>query len=369
MAPIKLRPMQRLQAALGPILASLPDPVLRRLAGAPIVVDGQILAPDMHLLVKALAKRPMMAANAAALRKQQTIGAVIANGTPIEIHAVRDLEVAGLPARHYHPGGMAPLVMFLHGGGFVFGDLETHDRLCRMLCKHAGVHVLAIEYRLAPEHPFPAGADDAERAWHWVVAHAAELGADPACLAVAGDSAGGNLSTIVAQRFAGTPLAPKAQLLLYPTVDHKGEYPSKTLFAEGFFLTRKAMTWFDEQYAIAGGNVDDPRHAPGTSKQLANQPPAIIVTAGFDPLRDEAEAYGEALRRAGSQVIVRRYSGLIHGFASMTGVSRSANEAMLEVCGMLRAVLAVQWKPVTLASRTSPVAGGGTIDASAVAST
>ncbi|CAN5396021.1 alpha/beta hydrolase [soil metagenome] len=369
MASIKLRPLQRLQAALGPILASLPEPVLRRLAGKPIVVDGQTLAPDMQLVVKALAKRPMTAANAVALRKQQSIGAVIANGAPIEVYAVRDLEVDGLPARHYHPGGVAPLVMFLHGGGFVFGDLETHDRLCRMLCKHAGVHVLAIEYRLAPEHRFPAGADDAERAWQWVNAHAAELGADPSRLAVAGDSAGGNLATIVAQKFSGTPLAPKAQLLLYPTVDHKSDHPSKTLFADGFFLTRKAMTWFDEQYAQAGGDLEDPRHAPGTAPHLANQPTAIIVTAGFDPLRDEAEAYGEALRRAGSHVIVRRYTGLIHGFASMTGVSRSANEAMLEICGMLRAVLELQWKPTTLASRTSPTTGGGTIEAPAVAST
>ena len=362
MATIKLRPLQRLQAALGPILASLPDAVLRRLAGKPIVVDGQQLAPDMQLVVKALAKRPMTAPNAAALRKQQRIGAQIANGPLIDVHAVRDLDVEGLPARHYHPGGLAPLVMFLHGGGFVFGDLETHDRLCRMLCKHAGVHVLAIEYRLAPEHPFPAGADDAERAWQWVSAHAEGLGADPARLAVAGDSAGGNLSTIVAQRFAGTALAPKAQLLLYPTVDYKSDHPSKSLFADGFFLTREAMAWFDEQYAQAGGNLADPRHAPGTANHLANQPPAIIVTAGFDPLRDEAEIYGEALRRAGSQVIVRRFSGLIHGFASMTGVSRSANEAMLEVCGMLRAVLAVQWQPTTLAARTSSSTGGSTTD-------
>jgi acetyl esterase len=364
MATIKLRPLQRLQAALGPILASLPDPVLRRLAGAPIVVDGQLLAPDMQLVVKALAKRPMTAPNAAALREQQRIGAAIANGAPIEVHAVRDLDVEGLPARHYHPGEVAPLVMFLHGGGFVFGDLETHDRLCRMLCKHAGVHVLAIEYRLAPEHPFPAGADDAERAWQWVSAHADGLGADPARLAVAGDSAGGNLATIVAQRFAGTALAPEAQLLLYPTVDHKSDHPSKSLFADGFFLTRKAMAWFDEQYAQAGGDLADPRHAPGAAQHLANQPPAIIVTAGFDPLRDEAESYGEALRRAGSQVIVRRFSGLIHGFASMTGVSRSANEAMLEVCGMLRAVLAVQGQPTPLAARTSSP-GASTTDQAA----
>ncbi len=345
MAAVNLRPLQRLQAALGPFIASLPEPIVRRLAGRPIVVDGQTLAPDMQLVVKALARRPMTAPDAAALREQQSIGAAIAQGARIPIHAVRDLEVDGLRARHYHPGGVAPLVMFLHGGGFVFGDLETHDRLCRTLCKHAGVHVVAIEYRLAPEHPFPAGADDAERAWQWVCAHAEELGADPGRLAVAGDSAGGNLSTIVAQRFAATPQAPKVQLLLYPTVDHKSEHPSKTLFADGFFLTRKAMTWFDEQYSNAGSLPEDARHSPGTVKQLANQPLAIIVTAGFDPLRDEAEAYGEALHRAGSQVIVRRYSGLIHGFASMTGVSRSANEAMLEICGMLRALLAVQGKP------------------------
>ncbi len=357
---IKLRPAQKLQALLGPILAALPDPILRRLAGKPVTLDGQTLAPDMQLVVKALERRPIYAENASELRKRQGIGAVIANGLPVPVHAVKDLEVAGLKARHYHPGEKAPLVLFLHGGGFVFGDLETHDRLCRMLCKHAGVHVLAIEYRLAPEHPFPAGADDAERAWTWAAAHAKELGANDV-LAVAGDSAGGNLSTIVAQRFAGMPLAPRAQLLLYPTVDHESDHPSKTLFAEGFFLTRKAMTWFDEQYVQTGHDLEDPRLAPGQAAQLANQPPAIIVTAGFDPLRDEAEHYGEALRRAGSHAIIRRYPGLIHGFASMTGVSRSANEAVIEICGMLRAAL--QWNPVTTASRTSPVVGGGTIEA------
>ncbi len=338
MSTIQLRPMQRLQARLGSMVGALPERVQRRLAGAPVVVDGQTLAPDMQLLLRAIdARGGITAPSPGQLRKRQQVAAVVAAGEVVTIAGVRDLEVDGLRARHYVSESGAPLVVFFHGGGFVFGDLETHDRLCRMLCRHAGVHVLAIEYRLAPEHPFPAGIDDAERAWAWAVRHAHELGADPARLAVAGDSAGGNLATVVAQRHAGTAAAPCAQLLIYPTVDHRGEYASKELFADGFFLTREAMAWFHEQYAdTAGAEPDDPRLRPIAAPRLADQPPAIIVTAGFDPLRDEAEAYAAALRAAGSSVVVRRFDRLIHGFANMTGVSRSASDAVIEIAGMLR---------------------------------
>lgn len=333
---MKLRPLQRLQAKLGPWLGFASPQLQRRLAGKPIVLDGQTLAPDMQLLLRAIAARGGITAESPAqLRKQQRISAVVAAGAPVPVET-HDLVVDGLRARHYANAKGAPLVVFFHGGGFVFGDLETHDRLCRVLSVHAGVHVLAIEYRLAPEFPFPAGLDDAERAWQWARGHAADLGADPQRIAVAGDSAGGNLATLTAQRHANTREAPCAQLLLYPTVDHDGAYASKELFAEGFFLTRAAMKWFHEHYVTTPG---DPRLQPITASALAHQPPAIVITAGFDPLRDEGEAYVKALQAAGSIAVLRRFPSLIHGFANMTGVSRSAHDAMLEVAGMLRAVL------------------------------
>ncbi|MEO6777203.1 MAG: alpha/beta hydrolase [Kofleriaceae bacterium] len=340
---IKLRPLQRVQARIGPVLGWLPERLQRRLAGPPVVVDGATLAPDMQMLLKALiARGGIMDESPGKLRKRQAIGAIVAAGAPVAVAATRDLEVDGLRARHYANAPGAPLVVFLHGGGFVFGDLETHDRLCRMLCKHAGVHVLAIEYRLAPEFPFPAGVEDADRAWRWARVHASELGADPERIAIAGDSAGGNLAAGVAQTFASTSDAPVGQLLIYPAVDYEGAYPSKELFAEGFFLTRAASAWFREQYVETAGVHDpsDVRLRPSAATALANQPPAIVVTAGFDPLRDEGEAYAAALARHGSSVVVRRFAGLIHGFANMTGISRSANEAVVEIAGMLRMLVA-----------------------------
>jgi acetyl esterase len=229
----------------------------------------------------------------------------------------------------------------------VFGDLDTHDRVCRMLCRHAGVHVLAIDYRLAPEHPFPAGIVDGERAFRWARANAAELGADPTRIAIGGDSAGGNFATVISQQLARTPDAPQAQLLLYPSTHFGGKYASLDLFAEGFFLTRAAMKWFAEQYAdTAGEDYANARITPINGADLSGQPPALIVTAGFDPMRDEGEAYGEALKKAGSVAVVRRFPSLIHGFANMTGVSRSASEAVIEVAGMLRSVLGLPERAV-----------------------
>ncbi|MFT3697625.1 MAG: alpha/beta hydrolase [Kofleriaceae bacterium] len=337
---VKLRRAQRIQAAIGPILGNLPERIQRRIAGPPIVVRDQTLAPDMQIVLKAISARGgIIDESPGRLRKRQAVGAVMASGSRIDV-TTRDLTVAGLQARHYVGPANAPLAMFLHGGGFVFGDLETHDRLCRQLCKHAGVHVLAIEYRLAPEFPFPAAADDAALAWKWTTAHAAELGADPKRIAIAGDSAGGNLATVTAQTFANTAQAPIAQLLIYPTVDHEGAYESKELYADNFFLTREAMTWFREHYIADGFQDGDVRLRPIAAHSFANQPPAIVVTAGFDPLRDEGEAYARLLADAGNRVVVRRFDGLIHGFANMTGVSRSANDAVLEIAGMLRAFVA-----------------------------
>jgi acetyl esterase len=275
--------------------------------------------------------------------------ATVYSGRGEPVAAVEDLELdtaVRLRARHYVPPGAtaaSPLLVYLHGGGFTYGDLDTHDGLCRMLCRHAGTHVLAIDYRLAPEHPFPAAVDDARAALAWAIAHAAELGADPAAVGVGGDSAGGNLAAVVAQlaaRDGGPP--PVVQLLLYPATDLSRRHRSRELFGEGFLLTDAEMEWFECNYLGSGREgADDPRASPLLAEDLSGLATAIVVTAAFDPLRDEGEAYADALEHAGTAVVRRRFDGFIHAFAAATGVSRGSREAVVEVAGMTRAAFAL----------------------------
>jgi acetyl esterase len=269
-----------------------------------------------------------------------------------EVGAVRDVEIDGaagpLRARHYRPAdadasARPPLLVFFHGGGFVVGDLETHDEPCRLLCRHAEVHVLSVDYRLAPEHPFPAAVDDALAAFRWAVAHAAQLGADGHRVAVGGDSAGGNLSAVCAQLAARDGgAAPALQLLIYPATDlTDARAPSGRLFADGFYLTENDRQWFTRQYFSGShGHATDPRASPVLAGPLSGLAPAVIVTAGFDPLRDEGEAYGLALREAGVPVVLVRVPELIHGFMNMTMIP-AARDAMLRLSGLFRASLAL----------------------------
>ena len=236
-----------------------------------------------------------------------------------------------------------PLLVFFHGGGFVIGDLDTHDEPCRMLCRHAGVQVLSVDYRLAPEHPFPSAVRDALAAFRWAVAHASELGADAERVAVGGDSAGGNLSAVTAQLASrdGGP-APALQLLIYPDVDlTEARATSGRLFAEGFYLTENDRRWCTRHY-FAGTERDasDPLASPALAQDLSGLAQAIVITAGFDPLRDEGEAYAEALRKAGTRVVLDRAPDLIHGFINMTTVP-AARDAALRLAGMVRAGLAL----------------------------
>jgi acetyl esterase/lipase len=266
------------------------------------------------------------------------------------VGAVRDLELpadGGLRARHYAPPGSTPqppLLVYYHGGGFTYGDLDTHDGLCRMLCRHAGVHVLAIDYRLAPEHPFPAAVEDARAALAWAFENAGRLGASPAAVGVGGDSAGGNLAAVVAQLAArdGGP-APVLQLLIYPVTDLSRRHRSRETFAEGYLLTESEMQWFEDNYLGRGREAAaDPRVSPLLAEDLTGLAPAIVVTAAFDPLRDEGEAYADALEAAGTTVVRRRYDGFIHAFTGATGVSRGSREAVVEIAGMTRAAFALQ---------------------------
>jgi acetyl esterase/lipase len=348
----KLTPRERMEVRIGRIMAALPPKAQVRLSGKPPVVrDGQTLAPDIQLLLAMMERQglppietlPPPQARAAVLHQSKTYA-----GPEIPVKEVHDIEVDGaegpIKARHYVPpdtGGPHPLLVYYHGGGFVICDLDTHDAPCRLLCRYGGVHVLSIDYRLAPEHPFPAAVDDCQAALRWAFEHAEELGADPNAIGVGGDSAGGNLATdmgLLARK--GENPMPHFQHLIYPVTDFTNPRPSRDLFAEGFFLTASEMDWFNEHYVVScGADPEDPRLSPFLADDLSGLPPAYVCTAGFDPLRDEGEDYAAKLRTAGNTVVLRRFPGLIHGFINMTAASRTSRDAVIEMAGSLRAMI------------------------------
>jgi acetyl esterase len=333
-------------------LDSLPPSLQVRLSGqAPIRVDGDTLAPEVQLGLAMLERRreprPETLTPPEARRRRRQLMAVYA-GKPTEVGAVTDLQLATAPplrARHYapaEPGGPHPLLIYYHGGGFTYGDLDTHDNVCRILCRHSGAHVLAVDYRLAPEHPFPAAVDDARAALAWAFDNATDLKADPRRIGVGGDSAGGNLAAVVAQLAAHDGgQAPTLQLLIYPATDFSRRHPSRGLFAEGFLLTDSEMAWFETNYLGAGSpGARDPRASPLLTEDLSGLAPALVVTAAFDPLRDEGEAYARALSDAGTPATLRRFPGFVHGFVSVAGASRNARDAVVEIAGATRAMFA-----------------------------
>lgn len=338
----------RLGARVMLAMCALPESVQIMLSGKKAVVrDGLTLAPELQLLLAANERRAVMEISSAnAIRKQQNAAARLVAGRPTRVGSVRDLLIDGgagkIRARHYAPerGDGAPLLVFFHGGGFVFGDLDTHDAPCRVLCRHGGMHVLAVDYRLAPEHPFPAAVDDGRAALRWAQEHAASLGADPGRVGIGGDSAGANLSAAIAilASHDGGP-APTCQMLVYPAVDRTRPYPSLELFSEGFVLTRASINWFQHQYSGEPGPHDrDPRLGPLHAESFADLAPALVVTAGFDPLRDEGEAYAAALEAHGTTTVVRRFDSLVHGFFNMVGVSPVCRDAVVEIAGATRAL-------------------------------
>ena len=274
----------------------------------------------------------------------------LAAGAPEPVAKVEDRGVPGpkgeVPVRIYTPeggDGPFPILVYFHGGGWTIGDLETHDGVCRQLCNAVGCVVVSVDYRLAPEHPYPAAADDSYTATRWVAANARALGGDAKRIAVGGDSAGGNLAAVVslmARDRGGPPLV--FQLLVYPAVDMPtANHPSYRENAEGYFLTRDMMFWFWGHYCgAAGPDATDPYACPLNAKDLRGLPPAYVVTAEFDPLRDEGEAYAAKLREAGVPTTLKRYAGMIHGFFGMSALLTQARVATREAADALRAALA-----------------------------
>ena len=270
-------------------------------------------------------------------------------GEPEPVARVENRTVPGpqgdIPVRIYVPAavGPLPLLVYYHGGGWVIGNLDTHDGVCRQLANAVGCVVVSVDYRLAPEHPFPAAAEDAYAALRWVAANAASLGGDPARVAVGGDSAGGNLSAVVslmARDRSGPRLA--YQLLIYPVVDAPGEggRASYRDNAEGYFLTASSMHWFWNHYHQGNVGQRDPYACPLRARDLRGLPPALVITAEFDPLRDEGEEYAARLRDADVPVKLSRYDGMVHGFFGMTGLLDRARDAVTEAAAALRAAFA-----------------------------
>lgn len=264
---------------------------------------------------------------------------------PPPLAEIRDLEATGrngaIPMRLYRdgtdPAPRAGLVYF-HGGGWVIGDLDTHDVVCRQIAQRSGAVVVSVDYRLAPEHKFPAAVEDAIDATGWIAANAAALGIDAWRLAVGGDSAGGNLAAVVAidARDNGGPSI-ALQALLYPGTDMQGSTASHKAFAENYLLTRATMDYFRAHYLRSEADKADWRASPMLAARHDGLPPALVVTAGFDPLRDEGEAYARRLAESGVPVTLRRFPGQIHGFLTMGRIITEAGEAVDEIAAAMAA--------------------------------
>jgi acetyl esterase len=289
----------------------------------------------------------------AGLRAAEAAGVSVITGP--DVAEVRDLACPGpagdIALRLYHPapgGPPLPGIVFLHGGGWVAGNLDTHDHIARLLADGTGAAVVAVDYRIAPEAPFPAAPDDASAALRWTAANAAGLGVDPALLAVAGDSAGGTLAAVAA-REARDADGPDLvyQALIYPATDLTGyppgpgcPYPSRTENGDGYFLTLDAIAWYTERYVPDPAARRDPRASPLHAPDLAGLPPALVLTADFDPLRDEGEAYARALAEAGVPATTARINGGFHGMFGMGAFVSVGRQAEQVVVTALRSAFA-----------------------------
>src|SRR4051794_2981938 len=332
--------------ALARTLFALPPAVQRVFAG-PVPPAAAGLEPDAWLVARLArhqrivpGERPVEEVRAHFERSLAPVTRRLRLPVATQQHTVAGA-AGGLGARLYVPAGApapGPLLVYWHGGGWVEGSVATHEPSCRLLAHLAGVRILSVDYRLAPEHPFPAAVDDAVAAYRDAGARAADFGADPARLAVGGDSAGGNLAAVTALALRGDPAAPAFQLLIYPALDATGNHASRRLFADGFLLTADDIAWYQDQYVPDRERRTDPRVSPLLAPDLAGLPPAHVATALADPLRDEGERYAERLRAAGVRVAVQRHPQL-HGFFNLTAM-RSAIPAIATMAGALRQGLA-----------------------------
>jgi len=268
-------------------------------------------------------------------------------GPPQAIARIEDRTIPGpaqpIPVRVYWPetGRKLPALVYFHGGGWVIGNLDQIDAQCRAIANGAGCVVINVDYRLAPEHKFPAAVDDAYAAVQYVADHAAGFNVDAGRIAVGGDSAGGNLATVaclIARDNHGPQIA--FQLLVYPVTDYDDAQPSMSEFAEGYFLTRPMMNYFWGHYVASPAEARHPHASPMNAQNLAGLPPAMVITAECDPIRDQGEAYGRRLQEAGVPVAMKRYAGAIHVFFNLGGIIDSGKEAVADAAAALKAAFA-----------------------------
>ncbi len=326
-------------------LLSLPTPVLRTLAGGGVVFrGGRTLDPRLQYLAQAARRSEGGAFTPELLRttSAEQFG-LVAGGAELGVRW-EPLAIEGpqgpIPARLYRPVAQepaAPALVYAHLGGGVIGDLETGHVFCSILARLARCALVSVDYRLAPENRFPAGLDDTLAAYRWVREHAETFGAPAGKAAIAGDSMGGAFAAAVCQdlKRAGEP-QPVLQLLIYPCVDLASETPSMTTYASAYPLSSGLMQWFAAQYLGPDGDPTDPRASPIRAEDLSGLAPAIVVTAGFDPLVDQGEAYARRLRDAGVPVVYRCYDSLAHAFTAFTGAVPAADIAAREIAGLVR---------------------------------
>ena len=333
------------KAALKGML-SLPRPILRLLSGGGVVYQGgRTLDPRLQFLASQARSQPSLASltpQDARIATQQALKAVEGRLEPGVAIETLTIEASGEPigARAYRPAQQdpaAPVLVYAHMGGGVIGDLDTSQVFCSMLAAIARCPVLSVDYRLAPEHRFPAGLDDLMDVYRWALGSAARFGAPPGRAALGGDSMGGNFAAVICQelRRHGEP-QPAFQLLLYPAVDLASETQSMTTYADAYPLSRELMTWFIGHYLGPGDDPADPKLSPLKAADLSGLAPAIIATAGFDPLVDQGEAYAKRLRAAKTPLVYRCYDNLAHGYAAFTGVAPAADVACREIAGLVR---------------------------------
>jgi acetyl esterase len=342
-----------LQRSTAKGMLRLPHPVLRALVGREIrSPEGFVLDPQVQAIVRlsqVLGHSEWASLGLEKARRAMTASSQILQARPRGSLSIFEASVpvqgGAIPVRIYRPADQfessapLPVVVYYHGGGFVLGSLRSHDGECRAMALGAGALVVAVDYRLAPEHTFPTAVDDGVAAYLWAVQNAHLYGGDPKKMAVAGDSAGGNIAAVVARDLRHHEHKPVFQLLIYPAVDFTRSLPSHRHFAAGLFLTKSSIDWFMQNYVPDQAHLTHPRASPLLAGDHAGVAPALVVTAGFDPLRDEGDAYAAALRAAGVPTQHRCYEGQVHGFFSMSAGIDSARAAFDEMIASLRAAL------------------------------
>lgn len=325
-----------------------PKSALRRLAGAPIVVEGQTLDLQTQVMLDSIRRLKLVESTDVEETRRRMDEDIDAVAPEVPAMATeRDVLVPGpggpMRARVYGPKtarAKPGMLVYFHGGGFVAGSIVSHDAPLRVLAHESGVMIAAIDYRLGPEHMFPAAVDDALAAYTWARAHAGDFGADRSRVGVGGDSAGGNLSAVVCHLARRARLEqPTHQLLIYPAIDWSRAGASHRTFAEGYYLEESRTFWYEERYLNRIEERDDPRASPIRFADFSGLAPATIVSAGFDVLRDEVEMYAKALANGGTPVDFCCETSLIHGFFNMAGASDAARAANARLAARLRAAL------------------------------